>query len=88
MTTVKKKAIAIWPDEIKSYAASAALEEARRKGWLTDEQVQTIADRANLFMEALTVGKVLRPTDTGYDIMDREAVEAELEDDDNLVIGD
>lgn len=88
--TEKKKSISIWPDEVKTYAASAALEEARRKGWLTLEQIESITSRANAFMQALSTGMVLRPTDTGYDIIDRETALAEdgigAEDDDNLVI--
>lgn len=84
---MKTKSIAIWPDEVKTYAASASLEEARRKGWLTFEQIETIANRANEFMAALMEGKVLRPTETGYDIIDREDVADEIEEDDgNIVI--
>lgn len=83
--TTKPKAMVIWPDEVKAYAASAALEEARKQGWLTDKQVETIAERANLFMEALLAGKVLRPKDSGYDIVERTEIEA-VEGDDDLVI--
>ena len=31
---------AIWPDEVNSYAASVALQEAVNRGWLTDEQLK------------------------------------------------